>query len=365
MCNPGFSRHSSSILARVWMVVFLLALIATTTEALGQTPRGGKPPEKQVIVRGFRWAVNDLMRLYEAVRLVRGRKARSRLVERMRVIMDRWVTPLERATRHHHSGKVPVQCSPDASIEEYGCLAKSVALAHIYYGMARGLLGQSAAVDAELVCAERLFPGVRDVQIIVRRPPRIPDEFGADLTRVPVVTKLVQEAVRDERVNWPAKTRPVTFEVIPRPSPAKKEARWYLGPPIDLKTGLIIVPEDARNPLQAFYSKLATRALRRTLKRLYAYKNLDTDNPAVCPDPRAFYLPPGKYTLYSTSSRDLPQKFDVGEVGNHFVLEHFARNRTPARGPAPHRVSWYPRPCIGSHCRSVKSTSSRTEPVRK
>ena len=355
--------------ARGQLVIGMVAALCTQVfleksclaEASGE---GEVEAANQQVDRGFMWALNDLMRLHEAARLVRSLEARARIVDRMRAVMNEWVTPVERAARHQHSGKVPVQCSPDASNEEYGCFARAVALAHVYFGLAKALLGYSGAIDDELSCAERLMPGVRDAQLLLRKPGNVRDEMGADLARVAETTKIVRETIQDESANWPRVTRKISYMVIPKGSASEREGRWLLGPPVDLESGVRIVPHGRTSPEIKFYARLATLALRRTLRKLYTYKALSTDHPSVCPDPRTLHLPEGEYQLLSTKEDDLPQPFAVGDGLNRFVVEVYQLKREGgSRGE--YRMAIFPRPCIGAHCASAKSISSRIAPVRK
>ena len=348
----GMSRAAFRTGWRGLAVATLVVLLSVsfTPAAFGQEEEAAIPSEAAV-ARGYRWAVNDLMRLYEAIRVAGTLESRFRIWQRMRLVMEEWVAPLERATKFHHSGKIPVQCSPEASFEDYGCLARNMAIAHIYFGLAKGMVGFAGGGDAELACAERIFPNILDTQIYLRRPPEFKDELETDLMRAPEVRKLVEDAFKDERAKWPVSPRRIRYVVLPEPRPAEKEANWYVGPPLNLNEYPVIEPVSVEDVNGEFYAEAASEQLRRTLKKLYTFEGLDSDNPSVCPDPRVFFLPPGEYVFYSSAERDFPQGFSIKDAGNCFVLEHFSMRRLESEeGPPVYKAAWFRAPCIGGAC---------------
>ena len=360
---PSSSRRRVCVLATVLASGVLLRPVSAQAQAQPAVAAPAAPAAgglvSEPVARGYRWAVNDLMRLYESIRLVADLETRRRLLERMRGVMEEWVNPLERTSRFHHSGKVPVQCPPDASLENVSCVARSIALAHVYYGLARGITGFTSGADDELTCASNVFPSIQDVELYLRRPPEYEDELGTDLMRAPEVRTLVQEAVRDERAKWPGATRQISYQVFPEPRPAVREAEWYKGPPLRLEEYPVIEAISVDDAHRAFYSRVASEELRRTLQRLYTYEDLGTDEASVCPDPRRLYLPPGDYVLYSSAERSLPQKFTVEDTANNFVFEHFSSARAgTTSGSANHRAAWYRAPCIGDKCGKSEASAS-------
>ena len=336
------SRHS---LCRRLFVALIAVGITLSSSIVANAQESG-PVAPDSIARGHRWAVNDLMRLYEAIRLAAKLETRERLVKRMRVIMDEWVNPLERTTSSHYKGENFSRCDASSSMEDTGCVARDIALAHVYFGLAKRAIGHTGAEEEELACAAGVFKAINEAKLYIRRPPEFKYEVGTDLMRVPEVLLTVGEAIEDEKSKWPKEERSavrISYVVLPEPSVAERETRWNEGPRFaDLETYPVIETSNVEDKERDFFARVASEDLRRTLKRLYTYENLGSDDPSVCPDPRAVYLPVGEYVLYSSASRSFPQPFTVETDGNSFILEHFAAGTSGTKeGAGEYKAAWY------------------------
>jgi len=260
--------------------------------------------------------------------------------------MDEWVNPLERTTSSHYKGEVFSRGDTSSSMEDTGHVARDIALAHVYFGLAKRAIGQTGAEEKELACAARVFKNVNEAELYVRRPPEFKYEVGTDLMRVPELKLKVGVALEDEKSKWPKEERSavmVSYRVLPEPTVAEKETRWNEGPRFaDLDSYPAIETVNVDDEKQDFFARVASEDLRRTLKRLYTYENLGTDDPSVCPDPRVIYLPVGNYVLYSSPSRNFPQPFKVETDGNSYIMEHFSAGSSgTSEGPGEYKAAWY------------------------
>ena len=328
--------------------------------ALAQPTTGGadtlaKPGAWASVNRGYYWANNDLMRMYESIRSIKSLETRYRIFKRMQVLMEDQVRAREEAISFHYSGKVPVRCKPGDWTGEYHCLARSMALSHVYYGMAKSMLGFDGSAQKELHCARKLFPEIEEAEIFLRRPPR--SRQVSLRMRIPTEKETVKVALKTEARRWSKAAHKVTYRVSPEPRAVQLEKLRFSGAPIELSRAPVIEPALVEDGDRWIYARMATELLRQTLKRLYRHHRSGRRAAELCPDQKVLYLPRGRWVLYSTRDRRFPQNFEITGAGDAFTLELFSSSRAPAGtggGGTVTRVAWYPNPCIGPKCKAKK-----------
>ena len=398
---------SSFNLNRKFMVFSMLLLFLYSTIAICQEKETEKIVKSKLIqelsiaVSSF-MSVAEMQRYYEAVRIASDFKTKQDLINQMRSILEKRVIPISRVKEL--SGTVPVSCTPQSSMDQYGCFTRDTALAHIYFGLARALQGMPGYYYLHHECAKQVFPGIDQVEIYLKRPPEISEDYEPDLNSVKEEVYPVKLAVKLEKTKWPKDVYPVKYDFIPSPAlvPShlklnKYNAKNLINKSTDKSTDkdndissnksndksiiksndnnsdsnidktiknmdtntvkqfisgldlLIIKPVAVNNKYADYYAETAVRDLKLTISRLYEYNwlKLGTEQSSVCPDPRVFFLPVGEYVMYIKGTNDFNQNFFVNSDSNNFLFEYFYVGDFESNTASP-RIAWYIKSNLGN-----------------